>query len=585
MKRLDIASSENIKPFQEDTLKEHGSFTYIGTGEFGGKAYGLAVVKERLNEFCSQQRESPICIDIPSLTVITTSYFDSFMEDNQLYDIVFTETWDEELIECFGEARLPFGLEEKLTLLLQHYRVPLAVRPSSLLEDSLISPFAGVYKTRMIPNNSVDPQVNLDQLIKAIKYVYSSAFLNEARMYLKSGCHNLREEKMAIIIQEVIGDTYNDRYYPNISGIASSYNFYPAGHAHPADGVVHLALGLGKAIIDGGAVWSYSPRYPEVNPPFNSMNQMLEQTQLDFWVIDLSLQPHSKDILEEPYLKRLSLTDAEGDNTLGYIASTYDYDSDRIDIGIGFKGPRVLDFAPLLKVDLIPTNQLIQSLLEFCQEVFQDKVEIQFAITFDLSRKSDHLARFGLLQVRSLGKCGQLVELEENQWKRYNVLATSNKVMGNGCVSCIKDILYVDPDNFNLKDTQAIANELAQMNLDMVETESPYLLIGYGRWGTTDPWLGIPVDWEQISGARVIIESQLSGVNTDLSQGLHFFHHLCKLKILYFSQKKNDPFPVDFDWLKQQNIINRGEYIRHVRLQTPLYIKVDGRKRKGVIYK
>jgi hypothetical protein len=585
MGRLDIASAKYIKPFQENTIQEKNSFTFIGDGEFGGKAKGLAIIKERIKEFCSHQREPSICIDIPPSVVITTTYFDTFMEENQLYDIVFSETWDEEIIECFSEARLPADLEEKLTLLLKHVNVPLAVRPSSLLEDSLVSPFAGVYKTRMIPNNSGDPLINFQQLINAIKYVYSSAFLNEARMYLKSGCHDLQEEKIALIIQEVVGETHNERYYPNISGIACSYNFYPAGHARPADGVVHLALGLGKALSDGGAVWSYSPRYPEVNPPFNSMNQMLEQTQLDFWAIDLSQQSDTKDLLEEPYIKRLNLSEAESDNTLGYIASTYDFDSDRINIGIGFKGSRVIDFAPLLKVDLLPANQLIQSLLDFCEEVFQDKVEIQFALTFDLDRKSDHLAKFGLLQVRSLGKCGNLIDLEENQWQRENVLTASNKVMGNGCVTCIKDVLFVDPDTFNLKETRTIAGELAEMNLSMIESQSPYLLIGFGRWGSSDPWLGIPVDWEQISGARVIVEAYLKGINTEMSQGLHFFHHLCKLKILYFSQKRNDPLPLDFDWLNRQYTMNRGEYIRHVRLENPLYIKVDGRQGRGVIYK
>jgi hypothetical protein len=582
-----MASSKFIKPFEWSNFGKADEFTYIGSGRLGAKALGLARVKERLEEFCSQHKDIPICIDIPRMTVLTTQVFDTFMEENSLYYVILSDLSDEDIALRFSEARLPASLIRDLEVLVNHYDTPLAVRSSSILEDSLISPFAGVYKTRMIPNNNPDPVVNLQQLKDAIKFVYASAFFKEAKLYLKSGCYDLRDERMAVIIQEVVGDRYHDRYYPNVSGSACSYNFYPTGHALPADGVVSLALGLGKSIVDGGAVWTYSPQYPEINPPYNSVKEMLKKTQLDFWAVDMSGKNDSEDglITNTRHLRRLSLKDAETDKTLGIVASTYDYESDRVNIGIGFGGSRIVNFAPLLNVDLVPANQLIISMLEFCEHIFESKVEIHFAMNFDLNRTRDHLARFGLLQVRSLGLHDQMIAVDESEWNRDTVLAASGKVLGNGWVNCIKDILYVVPETFNLKDTEAIAAEIAAVNRQLVESESPYLLIGFGRWGTRDPWLGIPVDWNSICGARVIVESGFYGVNIQLSQGFHFFHNLCNLKILYFSIKKDEPFQVHWNWLKQQEAQYEGKYIRHVRLNSPLSIKVDGRKHKGAIYK
>jgi hypothetical protein len=292
-------------------------------------------------------------------------------------------------------------------------------------------------------------------------------------------------------------------------------------------------------------------------------------------------------VKETEYLMKAALEDAEYDNTLRFIASTYDHESDRINIGIGSRGPRIINFAPILQVNLLPVNELVKSLLKLCEETFKAKVEIEFAltITVDPDNKNKKLVRFGFLQVRPMAISDKPVEIDESELTPGTVLAASDNVMGNGSVDNIGDILYVVPETFNLKHSRAIAAEISGINRQLVEGKTPYLLIGFGRWGSSDPWLGIPADWGQISGARVIVESQLPGVVIDLSQGSHFFHNISNLGIFYFSLKKGAGFPIDWQWLKEQQIINRGTYVNHVQLKSPLLVKVDGRKRRGVIFK
>jgi hypothetical protein len=582
---FDLSSNKHIVRFDRDFYSEKDDFTYIGDGELGGKAMGLAFIKERIVSFFEKTEDkfAPFRVNIPRLTVITTRYFDVFMEQNDLYDIAFSDLKNERIAHHFLKAQIPVNLLGDLRALIAKVHTPLAVRSSSLLEDSLNSPFAGVYETKMIPNNQSDIDIRFKKLIEAIKFVYASTFFSSAKSYMKATGNNLKDEKMGVIIQEVEGLRFYDRFYPNISGVARSYNFYPTGDAKPEEGVVNLALGLGKTIVDGGVSWTYSPPYPEISPPYNSMNDLLKQTQLDFWAVNMGRSPAYDPVKETEYLVKASLKDAEYDNTLRYIASTYEYESDRLNIGIGTPGPRVINFGPILQVELLPMNKLIKSVLELCEETFDAKVEIEFAISIKPGSKKS--ARFGFLQVRPMAMSDEMVEISEAELIPEALFAAADNVMGNGCVDGIKDILYVDPETFNLKNSRAIAAEIFPINRGLVEAQTPYLLIGFGRWGSSDPWLGIPVDWGHISGARVIIESQLPGVNVDLSQGSHFFHNLSNLGILYFSIKKGDRFPIDWEWLKQQRVIDEGKHVKHVRLKSPISIKVDGRKRRGVIFK
>lgn len=583
VKRPFHGSPEYIKPFNRKTYSEADEFTFIGKGKLGGKGCRFAEIKDKIVTHFRLGGDTPIPVRIPRLVIITTEYFERFIKKNKLESLAYSDADDEEKTRRFLEGKLSKSLTADLQVLVEKMQTPLAVRSSSLLEDCVSFPFAGVFKTKMLPNNHPDPSVRLRRLSEAVKYVYASTFFRNAQAGLKAVGHGPDAAKMAVVIQEVVGRRHKNRFYPNISGIARSYNFYPSGHAKPRDGVVHLALGLGRSIVEGGPVWTYSPEYPEVNPPYETIDQMLKQTQLNFWAINMDTAAGEDPVSETKYLTQLSLKDAEEDNTLYYIASTYDFEADRINIGIGFSGARVINFAPILQVDLLPINQVIKSIIKLCEVTFNSMVELEFAVTFDPADKLS--ARFSLLQVRAIDFSTQQVDLDETQLKPESVLAGSDSVMGNGQVDTIKDIVYVNPETFQPKHSPKIAEEVDRFNRHLVESNGPYLLIGFGRWGTSNPWWGVPVNWGQICGAKVIVESTITGSNADLSQGSHFFHNITNLEVLYFSVRKGDRFPIDWDWLKRQKVVDKGKFVTHVRLDKPLTIKADGRRRKGVILK
>ncbi|MGD2091045.1 MAG: PEP/pyruvate-binding domain-containing protein [Candidatus Aminicenantes bacterium] len=599
-KETDWSKKINMKEFNPDADHEADEFTYIGNGQLGCKAEELMAVKEKiapLDKEYSQHPTTPIRVNIPRLTVITTDYFHRFMEQNNLYDAVLSESSDEQILHHFLEAELPGDLIDVLKVFLAKVRVPLAVRPSIFMGavcetccQNEIFHCAGVYRTKLIPNNHPELDMRLNRLIEAVKFVYASSFFYKARCYLRSTPYTLKDEKMAVIIQELLGAAHHDRFYPHISGVACSYNFYPFGHAKPGEGVVSLALGLGKTITDGEAVWTYSPNYPEVNAPFNSVNEMLKQTKMDFWGVCIKPIEYkataalgSIEEIETQYLGQLTIRNAEQDKTLGYISSTYDFGTDRIKLGIDFRDSRMIGSRPTFRVDLLPVNQLIKSLLKCCEETFNTKVEIEFAITVDPANKKP--ARFGLLQVKSLGVSDEIVDLDQLGSAKEKILAASNNALGNGSINFLEDIIYVEPETFHFRHTEAIAREIEEFNQQMKETNLPYLLIGFGRWGTSNPGVGIPVEWKNICCARTIIEAHLPNVSVHFSRGANVFHNISTLGVFYFCMKREEKFPIDWDWLKQQELIKETQYVKHIRLKSPLTVKVDGRKRLGVILK
>jgi hypothetical protein len=560
------------------------TFTVIGDGRIGGKAQGLALINETIGDTFSEGRFGPIDVNIPTLTVITTQHFDSFMERNNLYEIALSDASDERIAHHFQRAQLPADLAGDLMALIGKVHTPLAIRSSALLEDSMQTPFAGMYATKMIPNNQSDSGTRFHKLVEAIKFVYSSTYFSGVKNYFKAAGLDLRKEKMAVIIQEVVGLTHNKRYYPDISGVARSYNFYPQGYAEPEDGAVDLALGLGKTIVDGGRVWSYSPSYPAAFPPASSPGDLLKATQTEFWAVNMGSIPAYDPIKEEEYLIRLDLQDAEYDNTLRKIVSTYDGASDRITLGMGVPGPRLLSFAPLLDLEMLPLNDLISTLMDKCQQVVGGGVEIEFAMTIDYSGQKP--PRFGILQVRPTALSHEEVELDSGDLDVEDAFVLSDNVLGNGVSDTIMDIVFVKPEGFDMKHSKKIALEIGGINKKMLALGKPYLLMGFGRWGSSDFWLGIPVNWGQISGAKAIVEVMLPGMSIDLSQGSHFFHNLSNLGIYYFSLKQSGEQNVlDWEWLAQQEKMDEGEFVRHVRVASPLVVKVDGRKKMGVIKK
>ncbi len=574
---------DGINPFNRDFYDESNDFTFIGNGGFGGKAGGLAKIRSELLSFGDEKKEQKFEISIPRTIVITTQYFDEFLKENDLYKVALSEQSDERIAHHFLNSELPVRLSGDIRGLIEKMKLPLAIRSSSLLEDSLNTPLAGVYETKMIPNNNPNPDVRFKKLVEAIKFVYSSTFFINAKTYLKSTGKDISSEKMGVIIQEVVGQQYHNRFYPNISGVAKSYNFYTSGHSKPEDGVVSLALGLGKSIVDGGSSWDYCPFFPDAPPPYNSANDLLKQSQTEFWAVNMGEMNTYDPVKETEYLIQLSINDAEFDNSLSKIASTYNYESDRFDIGVANRGARLINFAPILQSKILPLNDLIIDILKLCESHFNSDIEIEFAISLGQSISDKN--KFSLLQVRPMVTCSNPVDIKKESWSHEAVLTAGDNILGNGEKDNIKNIVYVMPEAFNLKNTREIACEIASVNRMLVNKNENYTLIGFGRWGSSDSWLGIPVTWGEISGAEVIIESSLPGVFVDMSQGSHFFHNISNLGIFYFSISKKSCIPIDWEWLGQQEIKWEGNYIRHIKLKSPMKIKVDGRISEGVIFK
>ena len=557
------------------------SFTYIGKGEPGGKAAGLASIKTSLEHAFPGGSFKDIRVSIPRMTVLLTGVFEEFMELNNLYEVARSQMEDERIAHTFQKAELPPTVVGDLLSLISSVHEPLAIRSSSLLEDSLFQPFAGVYETKMIPNNQPDAESRFRRLVEAIKVVYASTYFRAARQYFRAIGRDIREERMAVIIQEVVGHRFAERYYPTISGVARSHNFYPMGNADPREGVVNLALGLGKTIVDGGRVWSYSPALPRALPPYASTADLLKATQTRFWSVFMGTPKEYDPIRETEYLYEGSLSEAEEDGTLQYVCSTYDAASDRLRMGSSGQGARLVDFSPLLQGRIAPLNELLEELLELAEKKVGEEVEIEFALAFDPHRRRE--SRFGFLQLRPMVAASQGAMVDLGDFREDRVLIYSERAMGNGVLDHLRDILYVRPEAFHAERTRQIAMEVERFNSSLLEAETPYILIGFGRWGSADPWLGIPVRWSQISGARVIVETTLEEMNPDLSQGSHFFHNMTSLGVLYLSVPDPQAFPIDWAWLQAQTAVRESEHVRHVHCEHPLSVRVDGRSGKGLI--
>ena len=435
----------------------------------------------------------------------------------------------------------------------------------------------------MIPNNQFDADTRFRRLVEAIKFVYASTFFREARDYIRTTGHPPTEEKMAVIIQEVVGQRHADRFYPDLSGVGRSYNFYSVPPAVPEDGVVNLALGLGKTIVDGGVTWTYSPAYPKKPPPFGTVNELLHGTQTEFWAVNMGKPPAYDPVSEVEYLTRAGMKDAEGDDVLRFVASTYDPTRDRVVPGVGSRGARILDFAPLLVLEYFPLNRVVTELLHAAENALEAKVEIEFAVTIEQPRGAEAKLRLGFLQVRPMVVSEDVVEVTAEDLSGAAVIVASDMVMGNGIEEGIQDVVFVRPEVFSPMQTPVIAQQLESVNRTLMSEHRPYVLIGFGRWGSSHPSLGIPVDWSQISGARTVVEATLPDMNVELSQGSHFFHNLSSFRASYFMVRHDGPFPINWEWLNRQPVVHETELVRHVRPSAPLSIRVDGRRARGVV--
>lgn len=577
-----------ITDFNKDTFDTTYGFARIGGGSLGGKARGLSFLNKLIYNYEVNEKFEDIYIGIPPGVVIGTEVFDQFLEENNLRNFALNCSDDEEIKTRFLEAkRFPEETLNQLRDFLEIVNEPLSVRSSSLLEDSQYHPFAGVYETYMIPNNSENPEIRLGDLINAIILVYASTFYCNSKDYIKITNYRLEEEKMAIIIQKTIGAVHSNRFYPDFSGVAKTYNFYPLPPMKSNDGIVSVALGLGKTIVEGGTTIRFCPKYPAHLIQFHSTKETLNNNQQEFFALDLDTVRDLKNtnvIVQEEYIKKYEVKVAEEDGTLNYLGSTYSIENDSIYEGISRNGIRLVTFAPILKSKIFPLPQILELLLDLGSWGMGTAVEIEFAV--NLSVPHDEKKQFGVLQMRPLVINRDSAEINLEKIKPEKILCKSNEVLGNGVIKDIKDIIYVDYHKFDRALSREVAMEVNQLNGKMLDENKPYLLIGLGRWGTLDPWLGIPVTWSQICGAKVIIEAGMKDMIIEPSQGSHFFQNLTSFSIGYFTvnTNNNESF-LDWAWLDKKDIVEEKKYVKHISLKRPLTIKMNAHENIGVIIK
>jgi CheY-like chemotaxis protein len=574
-----------ISDFSKETFDTTTTFARIGSGSLGGKARGLGFVNRLISDFEIRYKFENVKIFVPPAVVLATDIFDQFIDDNNLLDFALRCKNDEELKEKFYNAKkFPKFALDALQQFLELVEEPIAVRSSSLLEDSQGQPFAGVYETYMLPNNHPDIKVRLKQLIHAVKRIYMSIYFQRSKDYIKVTTYRLEEEKMAVIIQKLIGAVHNGKYYPEFSGVAKSYNFYPNPPLKSHDGIVSIAPGLGKYIVEGGMTFRFCPKYPKHILQFATIDDMLRYSPKEFFALDLNEKYGNKFIDEELLVKKYELTDAYKDGTLSSTGSTYSIDDNHVVDGVERDGPKLFTLAAILKHKVFPLPEILELLLEMGNWGTGSPVEIEFAV--NLSVPEGKPKEFALLQMRPLVVSNEIEELELENFEEQDLFTKSDLVLGHGVINDVKDIVFVDIEKFDRKNTVEVAHEIAQFNSKLLTNKTPYLLIGLGRWGTLDPWLGIPVTWEQINGARAIIESNFTDFNVAPSQGSHFFQNLTSFKIGYFTVNELDEQGfIDWDWLRNQKIAEQKEYTKHVKFDKPITIKINGHKSKGIIVK
>lgn len=573
-----------ITDFGTVSLNSDSSFIRLGSGSLGGKARGIAFLNTLLANTKLRENFPDVEIKTPHTFVICSEVYEQFISDNKLQNYSMKEKSNTKIAKRFIKARLPKELIKDLKTIAENIDYPLAVRSSSLLEDSQLLPFAGLYSTYMLPNNSSNLVTRLKQLSNAVKLVYSSVFFMSPKKYVKNTNFRIEEEKMGVIIQQIVGQRHGDRFYPVISGVAQSYNFYPFSHMEPNDGFVHLALGLGAIIVDGGQVYRFSPKYPNMNPPYSGAAEFLKNSQNYFYALNMKKEDLEISNDEKFSLIKCELSVAEKDETLFFVASTFSGQDNAIRDTISIDGPRVLTFANILKYNIFPLSEILNEILKIGRESFGSHIEIEFAV--NLFREKERKPEFYLLQIRPMVTSLENINILPENVNNKELIVSSINSMGNGIFNDIKDIVFVDPDKFNISKSRDIALEIEKINNKIVNKNRRYILIGFGRWGTSDPWLGIPLEWHQMNGAIVIIEVNHNDFRIEPSQGSHFFHNLISLQMGYLHIKglKEGDF-IDWDWLKSVKPKESHEYIVHLEFNKPLVVKIDAKKSLGVIYK
>jgi hypothetical protein len=549
----------------------------------GGKARGLAFIDMLIKKHQFLYQFDNVVISVPRTIVLATDIFDEFMEKNNLYGVALSDSDDSEILEAFNRAALPDEVMPALHAFLDVNTTPLAIRSSSVLEDSHYQPFAGIYATYMIPFIDYRQQM-MDMLCKAIKSVYASTFYKSSKAYMKATKNVIDEEKMGIIVQEVCGSQYGDRFYPTLSGVGRSINFYPIAPEKPEDGIVNIALGLGKQIVEGGKSLRFSPKYPKKILQLSDPAMAMRDSQKYFYSLSLDVEDFKLSTADGVNLNRLKTKEAEADKSIGMIASSYDFQDNILRDGVNYPGKKLITFASVLKYNKFPLAEILDNLLRIGAKEMNNPVEIEFAA--DLNVKPGEPYVFSFLQIRPIVENEESAEIDFSNDNQEDWLIQSDTALGNGTIKDVYDVVYVKPDSFNAANNQHIVPILDKINNEFIAANKNYILVGPGRWGSSDHWLGIPIKWSNISHARIIIESGLDNYRIDPSQGTHFFQNLTSFRVGYFTI---NPFIkdgyYDLDFLNAQEAIYEDEFVRHVRFKNFLEIKIDGKNNKALILK
>lgn len=559
-------------------------FVKIGNGSLGGKARGLAFMTTQLRDaFQLHQNFEGIDIYIPKTVVISTEGFDAFIDKNNLGDFSGTDLSDAEICTRFLEADFPEWLSNDLTRFLTDNTNPLAVRSSSLLEDAYFQPYAGIYRTYMIPNSDALLTARVEQLIQTIKLVYASTFLKVPRSFAKSTQHRTEDEKMAVVIQELAGYTHQNYFYPYLSGVAQSYNFYPVAAMKADEGIAHIALGLGKIVMEGGNALRFSPHYPKLLPQFSTVDDILKNAQRYFYALKLKDFPLDFITREDATLAKLDIDDAEDHPAIRYMASTFEPQDNRIRDGWRPNGYPVITFARMLKHNEFPLSEILTQLLELGQKGMGGPVELEFCVNpAPAPGRNPSLA---LVQIRPMAMGGHNLQVNISDEERETAALFCHQALGSSRSKEIYDIVFVKPDDFDTSKTMEMVTEIGRMNALLEKEGRKYLLVGPGRWGSSDRWLGIPVSWNEISSVDAMVETTIAGLNADPSQGSHFFHNITSLGIGYLTIRPEQQGVIDWDWFKQFPAHNEKTYIRHIRLKKAALLKIDGRSSMAILIK
>jgi len=572
-----------VEDFRRGRFASNSRFVRVGGGSLGGKGRGLAFMYELLSRGNLDADLPDVRVFVPPSAVVATDVFDRFVDQNALRDFALREEDDAAILARFLDATMPDDAVADLAAFLERIDYPIAVRSSSLLEDSHHLPAAGVYPTFMLPNNQPDPAARLAALLDAVRHIYAATFFAPAKAYFASTASRVEEEKMAVVIQQIVGKRHGDVVYPNLAGVAQSHNFYPVRQMRAEDGVATVALGFGRTVVDGGRAVRFSPAYPEWLPQFASPEEILDHAQRRFWALDVSREPDLRVVDPLDGLVELGLDAAERHGTLWPVASVHSPEDDAVHDGLTRPGTRVVTMAPILKHGAFPLCQILARMLDLGRLGMSGPVEIEFAINLRDHPGTPH--EFAFLQIRplelnQLAGTSQIDDIDEAE-----VFIRAPRALGVGRNSSIRDVVAVREDTFHRAHTAAIAEEIGQVNQRLLSEGRPYLLIGPGRWGTADRWLGIPVAWSQIAGARVIVERGLDDLEVEPSQGTHFFHNMTSLGIGYFTIGRRQGGTLDAAWLAARPIAAEGRYVRHHRLDEPLEVLIDSREGTGVILK